>query len=110
MLLSALVAGARAAVGSTYNIAAPLYRRIIDTFTAGELDEACRLQGLSATMVRTIARWPFHSAMKEIVKIIGPDCGPCRLPQPRLTEEQADELRRNLERIEFFNWGRGIAP
>ena len=52
MLLSALVVGARGAVGSTYNIAAPLYRRLIDAFQAGDLEQARRLQWLSANMVR----------------------------------------------------------
>jgi len=106
MLLSAWVAGARGAVGSTYNIAAPLYKRIIEAFEAGDLDEARRLQGLSVTMIRTIARWPFHSAMKEILGMIGPPCGRCRLPQPRLADDQIAELRGSLQQIGFFDWAR----
>ena len=35
MLLSALVVGAQGAVGSTYNIAAPFYRRILDVLHGG---------------------------------------------------------------------------
>lgn len=111
MLLWALVAGARGAVGSTYNIAAPLYRRIIDTFAGGHLAEARRLQALSAKMIRTIFRWPFHPAMKEIMKMIGLECGRCRLPQPRLGAEQIGELRESLVQIGFFDWARpGAAP
>ncbi|MEE8452515.1 MAG: dihydrodipicolinate synthase family protein [Thermoguttaceae bacterium] len=106
MLLSGWVAGARGAVGSTYNIAAPLYGRIIEAFEAGNLEEARRLQGLSVTMVRTIARWPFHSAMKEILRMIGSQCGRCRLPQPRLTGDEIAELRGSLEEIGFFDWAR----
>jgi N-acetylneuraminate lyase len=110
MLLPAWVMGARGAVGSTYNIAAPLYRRMIDAFTAGELDEARRLQGLSVKMIRTISRWPFHPAMREIIKMIGLECGPCRLPLPRLTEDQVHELRKSLDQIGFFDWARpGVA-
>jgi len=106
MLLSALIAGAGAAIGSTYNIAAPLYQRIIAAFQAGQWTEARRLQGLSVHMVRTIAQWPFHSAMKEILKLLGEDCGACRLPQPRLTPEQTNELRAALDAIGFFDWAR----
>lgn len=106
MLLSAWVAGARGAVGSTYNIAAPLYGRILAAFASGDLEEARRLQGLSVTMIRTIARWPFHSAMKEILKMIGSQCGRCRLPQPRLADGEIDELRGSLEKIGFFDWAR----
>jgi N-acetylneuraminate lyase len=106
MLLSALAVGARGAVGSTYNIAAPLYRRIIDRVAAGDFTEAGRLQSLSVTMIRTIGRWPFHPAMKEVLRLIGLDCGSCRLPQPRLTPEQTRKLRTSLEKIGFFEWAR----
>jgi N-acetylneuraminate lyase len=106
MLLSALAVGARGAVGSTYNIAAPLYRRIIESFKSSDLTQASRLQGLSVNMIRTIGRWPFHPAMKEVLRMIGLDCGTCRLPQPRLTTGQARELRDSLETIGFFDWAR----
>jgi N-acetylneuraminate lyase len=106
MLLSALVAGARGAVGSTYNIAAPLYRRILEAFQAGHLREARRLQGLSVQMVRTLGRFPFHPAMKEVMKMIGPDCGRCRLPLSRLAPDQVADLRRSLREIGFFDWAR----
>ncbi|HYW81446.1 MAG TPA: dihydrodipicolinate synthase family protein [Thermoguttaceae bacterium] len=106
MLLSGWVAGARGAVGSTYNIAAPLYGRIIEAFTSGDLDQARRLQGLSVAMVRTIAKWPFHSAMKEILRMIGSECGRCRLPQPRLADDQIDDLRESLQQIGFLDWAR----
>jgi N-acetylneuraminate lyase len=106
MLLSALATGARAAIGSTYNIAAPLYLRIIAAWEANELEEARRLQALSVQLVRTIAQWPFHPAMKEIMSMLGPDCGRCRLPQPRLDEGQVGELRKALEGIGFFTWAR----
>jgi len=106
MLLSALVVGAQGAIGSTFNIAAPLYQRIIEAFTAGDLDEASRLQLQSVTMIRTIYQFPFHPAMKEVLKMLGTNCGRCRLPQPRLSDEQIAELRQNLERIGFFDWAR----
>jgi len=106
MLLWALAAGARGAVGSTYNIAAPLYRRIIEAFTAGDLDQARRLQSKAAEMIRTMYRFPFHPAMKEVMKMIGLNCGPCRLPQPRLTAQQVTDLRQGLQQIGFFGWAR----
>jgi len=106
MLLSALVVGAEGAVGSTYNIAAPLFRRIIDAYQAGDLLEALRLQSLAVTMIRTIFRFPFHAATKQIMKRLGDDCGACRLPQPRMTDRQLAELRHDLDRIGFFDWAR----
>lgn len=106
MLLSALVVGAQGAIGSTYNIAAPLYQRIREAFAGGDLDKASQLQLQSVAMIRTIYQFPFHSAMKEVLKMLGTDCGRCRLPQPRLSDEQVAELRQSLEQIGFFDWAR----
>src|SRR5262249_39706172 len=44
MLLAALAVGAKGAVGSTYNYAAPLYRRVMAAFAAGDLATARREQ------------------------------------------------------------------
>jgi N-acetylneuraminate lyase len=104
MLLSALVVGARGAIGSTYNIAAPLYQRIVAGYEDGDLDEARRLQFRSVEMIRTIYRYPFHAAMKQILKMLGIDCGFCRLPQQRLTPSQVTDLKLDLEQIGFFDW------
>lgn len=110
MLLSALVVGARGAIGSTYNIAGTLYRDLIEAFRAGDLEEARRCQMLSVGMVRTLFRYPFLAALKEILGIFGVDCGGCRLPQECLTAEQAVALRRDLAEIGFFQWcGAGAA-
>jgi N-acetylneuraminate lyase len=104
MLLSALVVGAGGAIGSTYNVAAPLYQRIIASYESGDLQEARRLQFRAVQMVRTIYRYPFHAAMKQILKSKGIDCGCCRLPQRRLTTSQIAELNTDLEQIGFFDW------
>lgn len=106
MLLSALVVGARGAIGSTYNIAAPLYQRLIAAFESGDLEEARHLQYQSVTLIRTIYRFPFHPAMKRIMTMLGTNCGRCRLPQPSLSEGEVAELHERLDQIGFFNWGR----
>jgi len=106
MLLSALAVGARGAIGSTYNIAAPLYRRLMEAFGRGDLAEARRLQSLSIRMIRAINRYPFHPAMKQILKLLGIDCGPCRLPLPAIGASQVESLQRELEMLGFFEWCR----
>lgn len=104
MLLGALATGAQAAIGSTYNIAAPLYARLIEAFEKGDLQEARRLQGLSIQMIRTINLYPFHPAMKAVLKMKGIDVGGCRLPQGKLTAEEAKSLQGKLQSIGFFDW------
>ncbi len=104
MLLSALAVGAKGAVGSTYNFAAPIYNRIIEAFAAGDMAEAQRCQLLSVRMVNVFARYPFHPAMKATMGLIGLECGPRRLPHVALTTEQIESLRADLDEIGFFDW------
>ena len=110
MLLSSLVVGAHGAVGSTYNFAAPLYNRIIAAFERGDLDEAQRLQGLSVKMIQPLNYYgsPNSNApsLKAMMKLIGLDCGPMRLPQVALSLDKVDALKRDMEDIGFFEWGR----
>lgn len=104
MLLSGLTAGARAAVGSTYNFAAPIYHRLLAALDAGDLEEARRQQSRSQTIVRTFVAYGPRAAQKAIVSMVGPECGPTRLPVAPLTPSQADALRKDLKAIGFFDW------
>lgn len=104
MHLSGLAAGAQGAVGSTYNLAAPLYHRIRESFEAGQIDEARRLQLLSAQMVVIAKKYRGLPAIKAMMQFAGIDCGPVRLPLVRLTVEETRELRRGLEELDFLRW------
>ena len=107
MLLSGLAAGAHGAVGSTFNMAAPLYHEAMALFAAGKLVEAQRLQTLSAQMVlRLIAKYRPLPALKAMMKFVGLDCGPVRLPQVALTPAEIDALRRDLDQMGFLAWMR----
>lgn len=109
MLLGALATGAAAAIGSTYNIAAPLYQRLIEAFNAGDLNDARRLQSLSISMIRTVGRYPFHAAMKSVLAMKGLDVGGCRLPQGRLSNTDTQKLRSELDAMGFFEWSQDAA-
>lgn len=104
MLLSGLTAGGRAAVGSTYNFAAPIYQRILSAFDKGNFNEARRWQSRSQALVRTFLPYGQRAAQKAIMNMIGLDCGPSRLPITPLSQTQFDGLRRDLEDIGFFDW------
>ncbi len=104
MLLGALASGARAAIGSTYNIAAPLYRQVIDAFQSGEVVAARDLQYHSVSMVNVMKRYSFHAALKAIMEMLGMPGGPCRLPLGNLVESEVTLLRQQLQSIGFFDW------
>ena len=104
MLLAAMATGATAAIGSTYNIAAKLYAKLIEAFGQGDLVQARRLQAISVTMIRVLCRYPFHPAMKAVLKMKGLDVGGCRLPLGRLDDGDTKKLKSELEAIGFFDW------
>lgn len=106
LLLPALAVGAAGAVGSTFNIAAPLYRRIIAAFHAGDIEAARAEQLRAVQMINAIARYPFHPAMKVVMRWLDTPCGNCRRPLPVVTLAQEASLRAELEAIGFFQWAR----
>lgn len=103
MLLGALATGAQAAIGSTYNIAAPLYAKLWRAFQAGDLTTARQLQAASIRFIRTLNGYPFHPAMKAVLQMQGLSMGGCRLPQGRLSDQQAATLQQQLTDIGFFD-------
>ena len=103
-LLAALALGARGAVGSTYNFAAPLYRRMLRAFAASDLATAREEQLRSVQLVRLLAGYGYMGAAKALMAMLGVDVGPPRLPIPGLSAGQAAELRGRLEALGFFDW------
>jgi N-acetylneuraminate lyase len=106
MLLSGLAGGARAAIGSTYNFAAPWYQRLMAAFDQGNLAEARQWQARSVAMIRAILDCGGQAGLKAAMGLVGPDCGPVRLPLSTPTAGQIDGLRRQLETLGFFDWVR----
>jgi N-acetylneuraminate lyase len=104
ILLSGLALGARGAVGSTYNFAAPLYHRIIDAFNRGDMEAARRDQSRAMDFIDVLGRHGGLAAGKTAMKLIGIDCGPVRLPLRAVSERDEKSLQENLERIGFFDY------
>ena len=104
ILLCGLSLGATAAVGSTYNYAAKVYNRLIEAFRAGDIAAAAALQQYSVKIVEVIIK---HGGGvrggKAIMRLMGVDCGSCRLPLAPFTEAEYTELKAELEAIDFFN-------
>ena len=104
MLISGLAAGARGAVGSTYNFAAPIYQRLLSAWDAGDTGAARREQARAQAVVRTFVRYGARAAQKAIMAMIGVDCGPPRLPIATLDEQTFAALQHDLKEIGFFEW------
>ena len=102
-LLAGLALGARGAVGSTYSFSAPLYVRMMEAFGTGDLDTARDLQRRSREMIHMLyaTTRAFLPAAKSVMKMVGLDCGPVRLPMRNLTPEEAEHVRAELQRLGF---------
>jgi N-acetylneuraminate lyase len=103
-LLSGLVVGAAGAIGSTYNYAAPLYRKIIQAIEQGRLAEAEKWQRRAVEMVSLLFKYGGGGAGKTFMKIIGLDCGRFRPPVTNPSDEQRQALERELRSIGFFEF------
>jgi len=103
MLLPALAVGARSAIGSTYNFAAPLYLDVVRAFYAGDMATARHRMSQLVAMVRVLLRYPPIPAQKAIMAHLGHDLGGCRLPLPGLTNEARGALISELGALGF--WG-----
>lgn len=102
-LLSGLAIGARGAVGSTYNYAAPLYTQVMDAFEAGDLKRAEELQFIAVQIVEILVKYGGTGAGKAIMKLIGLDCGWFRQPLQPLSDSALEEMKIDLDNIGFFD-------
>jgi N-acetylneuraminate lyase len=104
ILVAGLSLGARGAIGSTYNFMAPIFREIIAAFDAGDLATARTKQAQANAIIEIFIRNGGLAAGKAIMKTIGLDCGPTRLPLRPLDEPQQAKLRDELQSAGFFNF------
>lgn len=102
LLLSALVVGARGAIGSTYTFAAPVYLQILEHFGAGNIVRAQELQLVSVEMVRCLVKYSPIPAQRAIMGMLGYDFGQCRLPLKGLSESESVALKSSLQEAGFF--------
>lgn len=103
-LLAALVLGAQGAVGSSYNFGAPIYQRLIKAYRAGDLAAAREEQFRSVQMIQLLIGYGYMGAAKAVMRLLGVDVGPARLPNGNLTAEQVTELKSKLAAMGFFDW------
>lgn len=99
-LLAGLALGTRGAIGSTYNYAPGIYLRVIEAFESGDLELARREQAASVRLVRLLKQFGVLPAGKEIMRLMGIDCGEVR---PPLTPLDPNARQQLYEAIETFN-------
>ncbi|WP_084555803.1 dihydrodipicolinate synthase family protein [Alkaliflexus imshenetskii] len=100
-LLSALVLGTRAAVGSTFNYAAPLYLEMIRSFAEGDLSRARLLQQKSIDMIRLLPKYGGIATGKAYMKYMGFDFGKFRSPVRNMDDEAYERFRSDVDALDM---------
>jgi len=98
-LAGAIVLGARAAIGSTYNYAAPLYLQIWKDVETGDLDSAREGMAKVCRIVDLLVRYGGVAAGKAMMAIHGIDVGDIRLPLRALTAAEKKDIVASLKEI-----------
>lgn len=100
-MLSALAVGAKGAVGSTFNYAAPLYYDLINAFLDNDMNRAGSLQQKSIDMIRLLGKYGGISVGKAYMKLVGLDCGSFRLPVRNMSAGQFADFERDVAALDF---------
>lgn len=100
-MLPALSLGAKAAVGSTFNYAAPLYLNLMDAWEKGELEKARGLQQQAIDMIGLLGKYGGIATGKAYMRYIGLDCGEFRLPVKNMTTQKWEEFRKEVQSLGF---------
>jgi len=93
MLLPALACGARGAVGSTYNYAAPIYHAMIEAFRRGDMAAARACSARSIQLIDHLVRHGVLATGKALMSLWDVDCGPPRTPVTPLPDHVVEQLR-----------------
>ncbi|WP_025765348.1 dihydrodipicolinate synthase family protein [Dyadobacter tibetensis] len=100
-MLSALAVGAKGAVGSTFNYAAPLYLRLIEAYEKNDLLTAAKLQQTSINMIRLLGKYGGISVGKSYMKVVGMDCGEFRLPVGNMNSDRFTAFQTEVTALNF---------
>lgn len=100
-MLSALPLGAKGAVGSTFNYAAPLYYRLMEAFEQGDMQLAQQLQLKSIDMIRLLGKYGGIATGKAYMKLAGLDCGGFRMPVRNMSKEAFEMFHNDVQQLSF---------
>lgn len=98
----AVALGAKSAIGSTYNYAAPLYYRIWRAVERGDLVSAQADMRKVCGIVDILAHYGGVAGGKALMAVHGLDMGDPRLPLTALTAEQKADCVARLEAVGGF--------
>jgi len=103
-MLSSLPLGTKAAIGSTYNYAAPLYLDLMAAYQRGDLKTAEALQQKSIDMIRLLGKYGGIATGKAFMKLVNMDCGLFRLPVSNMNASDFETFKKEVADLNFASF------
>lgn len=96
--------GAKGGIGGTTNYNGRELVAIIEAWNNGDIEAAREHQNFAQLVINVICHYRGNIvAGKRIMKLIGFDLGPNRVPFQNMTDEEEARMKAELESIDFFN-------
>ena len=92
--IGARILGACGAIGSTFNFTLPLFTRIEAAYQQRNIEEAQALQHRANRIMQALVDCALFPSIKHMLRVTGTDCGECREPFTKLTDEQKAYVER----------------
>ena len=105
MFLDGLAFGNKAGVGGTYNHCFSLYKDMRAAYELKDMETCRKLQHKSHQFCEILGKYRGNiMGGKRIMKFLGLDCGPNRIPLQSISDIEEIEIRKDLEAIDFFDF------
>ena len=96
--------GAQGGIGGTTNYNGRELVGIIEAWKNGDIETAREKQNFSQEVINVICRYRGNIVGgKRIMKLLGFDLGPNRVPFQNMTNEEEQQMKKELEAINFFD-------
>ncbi len=100
-LLCGLSMGADGGIGSTYNVMPKVFRKIYDSFKAGDIAAAQEAQFKADKLIDLIIECDVVCSVKDILCMLGFNCGEQVYPQHRFTDDERAYFRSKLKELRY---------
>lgn len=96
--------GAQGGIGGTTNYNGRELVGIIEAWKKGDIETAREKQNFSQEVINVICRYRGNIVGgKRIMKLLGFDLGPNRVPFQNMTNEEEQQMKKEVEAINFFS-------
>lgn len=98
-LMAGLAMGVDGAIGSTYNFMGKKFKKIMAHFSAGEIEQAQRLQYEANEIITEMCKYGVFQSEKAILSHMGIDMGKCRKPFLPISAEGDEAMKKIAEKL-----------